>query len=240
MQTVNNEIMQSGTLFTDPTSGREFRYYKYFDHTVVQDVVTGRINAGKFVMDLFKAGLIGKRLHDFKHTDDYQLAIESCKDEILKSRGMLEKSQTSTDSISYTEAVEFMYVEYAAGYGNDVKGSYCIFEVFQLIALWADKKHKREILKLLKAINDTANATDTSAYDVLHKTIEDLEKQIETKDKKIETLESQVADLTSPTNKLHQSYIYAKQIGEYFPHEVRKSIFDRFPLEVQENKSKGY
>ena len=40
--------------FTDPTSGRQFRYYKYFDHTVIQDVETGRINAGKFVKDIAK------------------------------------------------------------------------------------------------------------------------------------------------------------------------------------------
>ena len=127
-------------IFIDQKSGKEFRKIKYFDHTVIQDMETGWINAGKFVQDVGRTNGKTIWLSHFKATEDYNLSVEYmhklCPTEI---RGTLD------DEISY---------KLGYGYGNDVKGSYTIFRIFQLIALWVDKKHKFEILELLETIND--------------------------------------------------------------------------------------
>lgn len=129
-------------IFTDKKSGKQFRPFKYFDHEVIQDVETGWMNAGKFVQDVSKLREKLMWLKDFKRTGDFLLSIE-----FMKTLGPGDFSGTLDDEISY---------KLSSGYGNNVKGSYVPFEVFQLIALWADKKHKMEVLKLLRTINETA------------------------------------------------------------------------------------
>ena len=61
----------------------------------------------------------------------------------------------------------------------NVIDSYVPFKVFQLIALWADKKHKLAILDLLEQISTHANLINRSAYDALNETIALKEKRIE-------------------------------------------------------------
>ena len=122
-------------IFIDKTSGKEFRKIKYFDHDVIQDIETGWINAGKFVRDVGRMNGINKKLSDFKATDDYKLCLE------IQSR----KQKDASDDI---------FITYNEGYGNDVKGSYTSFQTFQLIALWVDKRHKLDILDLIRT-NET-------------------------------------------------------------------------------------
>ena len=188
----------SSTVFIDPTSKCQFRYYKYFDHIVIQDVETGRINAGKFVKDIARANGKKTDIEAFKRTTDYEVSVEITKDVSLRE---------ITDASTYANSDVFII--YNEGFGDNVRGSYAIFEVFQLVALWIDKKHKYEILKLLKAINEVANAIDRSAYEVMDKTIKDLKKQIV-------DLEAKVATLRTPIDNLREDYLYAKQYGDYF------------------------
>ena len=220
--------------FIDPTSKRKFRYYTYFGHTVPQDVETGWINAGKFVMDLYKAGITKKRIAEFKGRNQYIQALRIGQRYLYEHRnlnnyepmdfpiGLLTNNidEMSNDDIEKLHAMIFITYN---NVGDDVKGTYTPFKVFQVVALWADDKHLFEVLELLESINNVANVTNKSAYDVMHETIEDLEQQIEAKDKKIETLESQVHDLTTPRNILHPSYIYAKQYGEFFHLKYKKT-----------------
>ena len=42
-------ISSTDDIITDPTSGKQFKRYRYFDHIVIQDTETGLINAGKFI-----------------------------------------------------------------------------------------------------------------------------------------------------------------------------------------------
>ena len=207
MSLVNEDI------FIDATSKRQFRRFKYFDHDVIQDVETGRINAGKFVKDTSRINGKRKDIEAFKHIDDYRVAIEITRDIALQ-----ENLEASTDINSE------VFIVYNEGYGDDVKGSYAVFEVFQLVALWADKKHKVEVLKLIKVINEAANALNVSAYEVMNKTIEDLKQQIETKDKRILSLETNIKKLTTPHNKLFDSCLYGRIYGDYIHIKYRKEV----------------
>ena len=65
--------------FIDPTSKREFRRFNYFDHDVIQDVETGRINAGKFVLDISRANGKEININQFRLISDYKLALEYCR-----------------------------------------------------------------------------------------------------------------------------------------------------------------
>lgn len=49
---------------------------------------------------------------------------------------------------------KFVFIK---GFGREVHGTYVPFPVFQIIALWADKRHKMEVLKPLRTINDKNN-----------------------------------------------------------------------------------
>lgn len=175
--------------FIDPTSGKTFRRYKYFDREVIQDVETGWINAGKFVMDLWKAKITKKRFADFKGTEDFQLCIEYMNDHYP------------------SEEIRV----YNKGFGGEVHGTYVPFPVFQIIALWADKRHKMAFIDSLSYINDLANLKTISAYDELKNRNEELKKRLE-------LLEKEKTDLITPVNPLiSPSCIYALPINdEYF------------------------
>ena len=198
-------------IFIDKKSGKEFRKIKYFDHEVIQDVETGWINAGKFVMDLYKSGQIKKRFNYFKETSDYQQLLQHH----IGSAGK---------PADLKDIEKQVFREYSVNYGNEVKGTYCCFEDFQIIALWADKTHLYAILDLLKTINDYANSIDRSAYDVVNAINEQLKTEIkelkEQHDKdvmQINDLNDKITDLTTPINKLNKSTIYASPVGkDYF------------------------
>lgn len=125
-------------IFIDKKSEKQFPLFKYFDYEVIQDVETGWINAGGFVRDV--GNLLGKNvdLYDFKTNEDYQFCIE-----YMKGYTYPEILVNMKDEVSY-------YLN--KGFGRKLKGSYVPFRVFQLIALWADKKHKMEVLKPLRTI----------------------------------------------------------------------------------------
>lgn len=68
--------MDPGDVFIDKKSGKQFRTFKYFDHEVVQDVETGWINAGSFVLNLHRSGITKQYFANFKSTEDYKVALE--------------------------------------------------------------------------------------------------------------------------------------------------------------------
>ena len=213
--------------FIDPTSGKTFRRYKYFDREVIQDVEIGWINAGKFVMDLWKAKIAKKRFAEFKSTHDYEIALELGKSIISQeSRPMgnpigLEDQEFS--DLEYDKPIEEkIFLTYNEGYGNEVHGTYVPFEVFQLIALWADKKHKLEVLKLLRTINEYANVHKISAYKALNEINEklmeeneSLKLQHENDQQIISKQDKLIKDFTSPYDRTKiLPMIYALPVGE--------------------------
>lgn len=218
--------------FIDTTSGKTFRRYKYFDREVIQDVETGWINAGKFVMDLWRTGITKKQLYDFKGTEDYKIALELGKSIISQDSGLTSFPGSPEDQefvdLEYEETKyeksieEKVFLTYNEGYGNEVRGTYVLFEVFQLIALWADKKHKLEVLKLLRTINEYANVHDISAYKALNeineklmKENESLKLQHENDQQIISKQDKLIKDFTSPYDRTKiLPTIYALPVGE--------------------------
>ena len=69
------------------------------------------------------------------------------------------------EQLTEAEIEKCIFIVYDVGYGNDFKGTYVPYRVFQLIALWADIEHKFAILELLEAINEKALAMHHSAYE---------------------------------------------------------------------------
>ena len=173
MNTGPNIVQTDPSIFTDKKSGKQFRWFKYFDIEVIQDVETGWINVGKFIKDIGRLNDHEKKLKQFKQTDDFKLCIN-----YMKDKGGEDKFPTLNDEISY---------KLSEGYGNDVKGSYTMFRVFQIIALWADKKHKLAVLELLEQINTVANLLNVSAYEVLEREKKVLEEEAEILRKQQET-----------------------------------------------------
>lgn len=202
------ELNQETNVFTDKKSGKQFRRFKYFDIEVIQDIETGWINAGKFIKEI--GGLTKKdiKMKDFKRTEDFQFCLE-----YMQTNGGGDIPPTLKDEVSY---------KLSSGYGNDVKGSYTMFRVFQLIALWADKKHKIAILELLEQINIQANLMNVSAYEVMNKENERLKSENEILRKSNETLNEQhekdkalISSFNHPYNKTEQtSGIYAISVNE--------------------------
>ena len=164
-----------GDVFIDKKSGRQFRLFKYFDHEVIQDVETGWINAGQFVLNLHRSGFTKQYLNNFKSTSDYNVALE------LGKRMILQRNDSTGFPVesSHPKDVEnFIFRNYKKDYGVRVQGTFTPFKVFQLIALWADKKHKLAILDLLEQINTHANLIHKSAYDVLNNINDQLKEEI--------------------------------------------------------------
>lgn len=47
-----------------------------------------------------------------------------------------------------------IFVSSNKGLNNELRGTYVPFRIFQIIAIWADKKHLAAILVLLEKLND--------------------------------------------------------------------------------------
>lgn len=178
-------------IFIDKKSEKQFRLFKYFDYEVIQDVETGWINAGGFVRDV--GNLLGKNvdLYDFKTNEDYQFCVEYINSNIDR-----EIPINMNDEVSY-------YLN--KGFERKLKGSYVPFRVFQLIALWADKKHK---LAILEQINTYANLINKSAYEVLNNINDQLKAEISKLKQEKSDLEDEVLEQT--LNKEFLSYDNSK------------------------------
>ena len=221
-------------VFTDRTSGHVFRRYKYFDFEVIQDIETGFINAGKFVRDI--ARLAGKRreINDFRKTNDFSIAIEI-------TRGIIKKTEPPENPVGLTntEIEAYMMRHYNEGYGDAVKGMYVPFRVFQLVALWADKRHKLAILELIENINENANAKQTSPYNEikelnerLTKETEELKARVVESEAIIQMKETLIQKLTTPINVLASpEAIYASPKGgnEFQLRHQKQPISDDSP-----------
>ena len=225
---------EENNIFLDKKSGKQFRLFKYFDHEVIQDVETGWINAGQFVLNLHRSGFTKQSFANFKSTSDYNVALELGKRLIHQRKDGIGFPIPSSDD-KYVE--NFIFPNYRKGYGKRVQGTYTPFKVFQLIALWADKKHKLAILDLLEQINTHANLINRSAYDVLNSINDQLKEENNKLKQEVSNLEDivleqtldkefisydnhklqvQVHDLTTPKNKLIPTYLYAKKYGDHF------------------------
>ena len=167
--------------FVDKTSGRLFRRYQYFGYRVIQDIETGFINAGSFVLSVTGGN---KHLSKFRRVSDFHIAIELTR-ELIKNDRSFEHGRFRP-GFSNSEIEAYMLRVYNEGFGDDVKGTYVPIPVFQLVALWADKKHKLEVLVLLANINDKAYTqqlaypeTPYNAYDEMKCLNEELVKETE-------------------------------------------------------------
>ena len=223
--------------FTDRTSGHVFRRYKYFDFEVIQDIETGFINAGKFVRDVSERNFGEKRRKQFSHfkvTEDYNNALDYCADELTKKGGK-EISATLTKA----EIEAYMLREFGPEFGNDVRGTYVPFRVFQLVALWADKRHKLAILELIENINENANSKQMSPYDEikelnerLTKETEELKARVVESEAIIQMKETLIQKLTTPVNILASpEAIYASPKGgnEFQLRHQKQPISDDSP-----------
>lgn len=224
--------------FTDRTSGHVFRRYKYFDFEVIQDIETGFINAGKFVRDIARAQgtARAKQLSDFRRSvHDYEAAIEAT--ESLMREEMSGSMYPATPTKAEIEA--YMLREFGPEFGNDVRGTYVPFRVFQLVALWADKRHKLAILELIENINENANAKQTSPYDEikelnerLTKETEELKARVVESEAIIQMKETLIQKLTTPINVLASpEAIYASPKGgnEFQLRHQKQPISDDSP-----------
>lgn len=195
---------------------RLFRRYRYFDFNVIQDVETGFINAGSFIRDISNDQ---KHIAHFKRVSDYKVAIEITED-IMRNEANREGVRNHTP-FTASEIEAYMLREFGSEFSNATRGTYVPFRVFQLIALWIDKKHKFAILKLLENINENANAKAISAYDEMKQLNDQLTS--ETKALKAKVAESEaiiqmkeqlIQKLTLPVNKLASpEAIYASPVG---------------------------
>lgn len=239
---------------------KRFRLYNYFGYQVYQDIETGWLNAGQFVKAV--AEIEGKdvKLKDFKATDDWKLALEFGRRTILEqyrksdtaasSENSNENLETSQGGISPLASNSEIETQILSIYGNEytkAKGSYVPYRVFQLVALWADKRHKLEVLEFLQALNENANAKQENAYKVLaeekskleveisdlkakneskNHSLNELEAELVSRAIKIEELTSEIEDLTTPIDtRLAPPTIYAKYIDDaYFQLKQSASI----------------
>ena len=74
--------------FIDGPSQKLFRRFKYFDHTVVQDVETGRINVGKFIILTTPATRKTERdISEFKRSgEDYEMVLSIGREMLISKR----------------------------------------------------------------------------------------------------------------------------------------------------------
>lgn len=213
--------------------GREFRRFKYFDYEVLQDVDTGYINAGSFVRNIGRLRSIKKDIYAFKKTEDFPQSLEYGR-EFLASKPSSFLDGFNIDGIDKNadinslddETIEkLVFYTINKDCKDEEKGTYVPFKVFQLVALWADSKHKMAVLDLLEKINEKANTLDVSAYNILNETIQKLDNEIAELKEKHEALEREhietlklIEDFNSPKNQTNElPIIYAKKIDdEYF------------------------
>lgn len=208
--------------FVDDTSGRLFRHYRYFDYNVIQDVETGRINAGSFVRNISKLSGKKKDLDMFKRTSDYEIAIELTEELMKNDRQFMTPGNPGGFTRSEIEA--YMLRIYNEGCSDSVKGTYVPIPIFQLIALWADKRHKVAVLVLLASINENANMKAISAYEEIKrlndKLIEEtteLKAKIKESEEIVRMKEQLIDKITKPINRLASpEAIYARNLGPLY------------------------
>lgn len=215
--------IKDGEEFLDKCSGKMFRYFKYFDHLVIQDVETKGVNIGQFIGDTTKPGKKRRDINNFKKaTKDYKRVLKLGKEMILSERnehliklGSSEIPLTSSFSmivpndeneLSLNEVERYIFINYNEGYGKKVSGTYSPFKIFQIIALWADKKHLLAVLDLLEKMNEKANFLNVSAYSVLKEEKEKIEKENEELKKINENLVIQNQDATKIINQYNRPY----------------------------------
>ena len=184
------QVQYEGKPFVDPASGRTFRKFKYFDFEVIQDVETGWVNAGKFISKLEEGKPNPRDMSHFKASGTfYKNALEIGREMILSKVSFPEKSGNYIDQgknsylneneITLLDIEKAIFVSSNKGLNNELRGTYVPFRIFQIIAIWADKKHLAAVLVLLEKLNDKANLLNTSAYDVLNDEVDRLNKEIE-------------------------------------------------------------
>lgn len=145
----------------------------------------------------------------------------------LMKEGLLEICATPTRS----EIESYMLMEIGNTYGNDVRGTYVPFPVFQLVALWADKRHKAAVLVLLANINEKAYTKqlanpeiNISAYEEMKelnerliKETEELKELIKRDEAEIERQKELIEIATTPVNKTKsKEAIYARNLGPLY------------------------
>ena len=230
------QVQSEGKPFIDPASGRSFRKFKYFDFEVIQDVETGWVNAGQFISKLEEGKEHPRDISHFKASGTfYQNALEIGRELILSgnedprkfgSSNAIEKPDfdiENNDSIFTIEKA--LFVKCKKGYGFELHGTYVPFRIFQIIAIWIDKKHLAAVLVLLEKLNDKANLLNKSAYDVLNDEVDHLNKEIEELKSQCEELKERheddlkvIEDFNKPFNQqVTVPVIYAlKENDEYF------------------------
>lgn len=186
--------IKDGEEFLDKCSGKMFRYFKYFDHLVIQEVETKMVNVGQFIGDTTEPGKKRRDINNFKKaTKEYErvltLGREMILSEIKELPNKFRRSatpltepfsievQNDENEPSINDVEQYIFINYNDGYGKKVSGTYAPFKIFQLIALWADKKHLLAVLELLEKMNEKANLLNVSAYDVLKEEKEKIEKE---------------------------------------------------------------
>lgn len=175
-------------------------------------------------------------MNDFKCSGAfYQNALDIGKKLILSKEGFpaLSGNQEHMKSIEISNINELLtsdieraiFVRCHKGFDNELRGTYVPFRIFQIIAIWADKKHLAAVLVLLEKLNDKANLLNKSAYDVLNDEVDHLNKEIEELKSQCEKLKEQheddlkvIEDFNKPFNQQATvPVIYAlKENDEYF------------------------
>lgn len=228
--------------FIDKHSGKLFRRFRYFDHYVYQEVSTGRVNVGQFIGDTTDPEKKKRRDFDkFRQSgDDYERVISLGKEMLIaekteqpfiqgRSKTPSDSSQTSikTQPIyepTLMEVERYIFINYNEGYGKKISGMYAPFKIFQLIALWADKKHILAVLELLEKMNEKANLIHVSAYDIIKEENVRMDEEINKLKQENEILKDQhktdleiINKFNIPYNKMRKSsYIHAISVDENY------------------------
>lgn len=225
--------------FVDKHSGKLFRRFRYFDHYVYQEVSTRRVNVGQFIGDTTEPGKKRRAFDKFRQSgDDYERVISLGREMLIaekmnqtyiqgQSETSLNSSQTPVKNTSIYEpslidVERYIFINYNEGYGRKISGTYAPFKIFQLIALWADKKHILSVLELLEKMNEKANLMHVSAYDVIKEENARLDEEIAKLKRENETLKIQhetdlevINKFNIPYNKMRKSsYIHAVSVDE--------------------------
>ena len=231
--------------FIDGPSQKLFRRFKYFDHTVIQDVETGRINVSKFIILTTPAKRKTERdIHEFKRSgEDYEMVLSIGREMLISKKkaemknnevhqgtykfvyNIDEKHSDCTDDPSrfifgeagpyskesfepsLSEIENFLFIEYNKGYGREeARGTYTPIKAFQVIALWADKKHKLAILDLIWQINERAILDQVSAYDKVQALTDQLKEENNQLRQKNDELGNQNIILTNKIKALNMPF----------------------------------
>ena len=174
---------------------------------------SGWIAVGKFVKAVAEINGSSVDIYNFRESPFYSQAIEIFKDIQL---------QDFLASLNFK--ISDFFVEYKAGFGKRVRSSYTPFKVFQLVALWIDKKHLREVLDLLEQLNEYANLKGVSATAELEALTAKYKEENELLKQENIRLKTDIKKLTTPHNKLFDSCLYGRRYGDYIHIKYRKEV----------------